>query len=250
MAEPVLSILGLTKRFGAITACNDVSIELHAGQIHALIGPNGAGKTTLISQIAGNQTPDSGAIILDGDDISSLDVAGRARAGLARSFQVSSIAPNFTALQNVMLAVQGNSGNSYSFFKAALKDKSLVDPALGFLEKNRLQQRAHVLASQLSHGERRQLELAMALALKPKAYLLDEPMAGLGADGSKMLTKFLAELKHTAPILLVEHDMDAVFSLADRISVLVYGQVIASGTVAEIRGNPKVKEAYLGSDAQ
>jgi branched-chain amino acid transport system ATP-binding protein len=248
MSNAVLSIQNLSKRFGAVVASDDVSFDLHAGEIHALIGPNGAGKSTLIKQISGGLAQDSGKIFLDGSEISNLSVVDRSNAGLARSFQVSSIAPSFTALQNVMLAVQGNSGRSFRFFKPALKDTTLVNAATGFLEQVGMEARRSVIASELSHGERRKLELAMALALEPKAFLLDEPMAGLGAAGSKTMTTLLADLKHKAPILLVEHDMDAVFSLADRISVLVYGRIIASGTVDDIRGNADVREAYLGSD--
>lgn len=248
MNDAVLSIQNLSKSFGAVVACDDVSINLRKGEIHALIGPNGAGKSTLISQIAGGLQQDSGRIYLGGQEISKLDTVGRAKAGLARSFQVSSIIPNFTALQNVMLAVQGNSGNTFSFFKPALKDSNLVEKAMGFLQEVDMASKATTIASELSHGVRRQLELAMALALEPKVFLLDEPMAGLGASGSKQMTRFLAELRQRAPILLVEHDMDAVFSLADRISVLVYGRIIATGTVDDIRGNADVREAYLGSD--
>lgn len=244
----MLSVQNISKNFGAIRASDNISIDLYNGEIHALIGPNGAGKSTLISQIAGGLRQDSGLIYLDGQEISQLDTVGRTKMGLARSFQVSSIIPYFTVLQNVMLAVQGNSNHIYSFFKSALKDEKLVEKAMSFLQEVDLASKATFLASELSHGVRRQLELAMALALEPKAFLLDEPMAGLGASGSVRMTHFLAELKHRAPILLVEHDMDAVFSLADRISVLVYGRIIVTGTVDEIRGNPEVQEAYLGSD--
>jgi len=248
MNDAVLSIENISKNFGAIIVSDDVSIDLHKGEIHALIGPNGAGKSTLISQIAGRLRQDSGQIYLSGQEISKLDTVGRTKAGLARSFQVSSIIPNFTALQNVMLAVQGNSGNTFSFFKPALKDRNLVEKAMGFLHEVDMASKATTLASELSHGARRQLELATVLALEPKVFLLDEPMAGLGASGSKRMTQFLAELRQQAPILLVEHDMDAVFSLADRISVLVCGRIIATGTVDDIRGNSDVREAYLGSD--
>lgn len=248
LKKPVISIKSLSKKFGALVASDDISIDLFEGEIHALIGPNGAGKSTLIKQIAGSLKPDSGEIYFNQQEVSRLDVVGRARAGLARSFQVSSLAPQFSALQNTMLAVQGNSKKSYHFFKPALKDAKLVDKAHGFLTEVGLAKRANIIASELSHGERRRLEMAMALALEPKVFLLDEPMAGLGASGSKDLTKFLAELKKRAPILLVEHDMDAVFALADRISVLVYGRIIITGTVDEIRNDPQVREAYLGSD--
>ena len=248
MSKAVLSIEGVCKAFGAVIASDEITLDLYPGEIHALIGPNGAGKSTLIAQIAGNLKPDRGRIVLDGMDISSSGVADRAKAGLARSFQVSSVAPNFTALQNTMLAVQGNSGKSFSFLRRAMDDDELVGPARDYLEQVGLAGREAIVASELSHGERRQLEVAMALALEPKVFLLDEPMAGLGAEGSKDMTTLLAKIKHSAPILLIEHDMDAVFSLADKISVLVYGQIIATGSIDEIRNDPKVREAYLGSD--
>jgi branched-chain amino acid transport system ATP-binding protein len=181
--------------------------------------------------------------------MAGLDMAARARRGLGRSFQISSLAPEFTALRNVMLAVQARQGSSFRFLRPVVSDKSLTDPAMAMLERVGLENRANVPAAELSHGERRQLEVAIALALGPKAFLLDEPMAGLGPDGSKRLTGFLDTLRHEAPILLVEHDMDAVFALADRISVLVYGRVIATGTVDEIRANPEVRRAYLGDTA-
>jgi branched-chain amino acid transport system ATP-binding protein len=247
MTDLMLSIRNLSKSFDAVVACDDVSIDLMPNEIHALIGPNGAGKSTLIKQIAGELKQDTGQIFFNGTEVSNLSVVGRANAGLARSFQVSSIVMNFTARQNVMLAVQGNSGHSFEFFKPALKDTALIDPSVDYLDQVGMKHRLNVNASELSHGERRRLELAMALALEPKVFLLDEPMAGLGAEGSKSMTALLAELKYKAPILLVEHDMDAVFSLADRISVLVYGRIIASGSVDEIRSNADVKEAYLGS---
>lgn len=247
-SKSIISIRSLSKKFGALVASDDISIDLFEGEIHALIGPNGAGKSTLIKQIAGGLKQDKGEIFFNQEEVSHLDVVGRARAGLARSFQVSSLAPQFTALQNTMLAVQGKSKKSYHFFKPALKDTVLVEKAKGFLYEVGLAKRANFVAAELSHGERRRLEMAMALALEPKVFLLDEPMAGLGTSGSKDLTKFLAKLKKRAPILLVEHDMDAVFALADRISVLVYGRIIVTGTVDEIRNNQQVREAYLGSD--
>lgn len=247
MTDLMLSIRNLSKSFDAVVACDDVSIDLMPNEIHALIGPNGAGKSTLIKQIAGELKQDTGQIFFNGTEVSNLSVVGRANAGLARSFQVSSIVMNFTARQNVMLAVQGNSGHSFEFFKPTLKDTALIDPSVDYLDQVGMKHRLNVNASELSHGERRRLELAMALALEPKVFLLDEPMAGLGAEGSKSMTALLAELKYKAPILLIEHDMDAVFSLADRISVLVYGRIIASGSVDEIRSNADVKEAYLGS---
>lgn len=249
MADPVLSLRDVRKSFGALKATDGVSLDLRPGEIHALIGPNGAGKSTLIHQIAGTLRPDAGAISFLGSDIGGLGVAERARMGLARSFQISSLALEFSALRNVMLAVQSRQGSSFRFFRPVMHDRSLTEPAMTMLERVGLADRARVPATELSHGEKRQLEIAIALALGPKAFLLDEPMAGMGPEGSKRLTGFLDKLREEAPILLVEHDMDAVFSLADRISVLVYGRVIATGTVAEIRGNPQVRRAYLGEEA-
>lgn len=246
MAEPVLQIRNLNKSFGALKATDDVSLDLMPGEIHALIGPNGAGKTTLIHQIAGSLKPGSGTINFLGRDIGALGVSERTRLGLGRTFQISSLAPEFSALRNVMLAVQARQGSSFRFFRPVMRDATLTEPAMAALERVGLGDRARISAAELSHGERRQLEIAIALALGSKAFLLDEPMAGMGPEGSKTLTAFLDGLRREAPILLVEHDMDAVFALADRISVLVYGRVIATGTVDEIRRDPEVRRAYLG----
>ncbi len=246
MAEPVLVLDGLSKSFGALKATDDVSLDLRPGEIHALIGPNGAGKSTLVNQIAGITRPDAGTIRFLGNRIDGLGVAQRARLGLGRTFQISSLALDFTALRNVMLAAQSVEGSSFRFLRPVMSDRSLLDPAMAALERVGLGDRAHVPAAELSHGERRQLEIAIALALGSKAFLLDEPMAGMGPDGSRTLTGFLSELRREAPILLIEHDMDAVFALADRISVLVYGRIIATGTVAEIRSDAEVRRAYLG----
>lgn len=247
--QPVLQIQGLNKNFGALKATDNVTLDLKKGEIHALIGPNGAGKSTLIKQICGQLSSDSGKVIFNGQNLSGMDVADRAKAGLGRTFQVSSLVMEFSALRNVMLAVQSKLDTSYRFFKNVRADKNLTEPAMAALRRVNLEDRAHIMTAELSHGERRQLEIAMALALDPKAFLLDEPMAGMGPEGSKKLIGFLDQLRHEAPILLIEHDMDAVFSLADRISVLVYGRVIATGAVDEIRNNPAVREAYLGSAA-
>lgn len=249
MSEPILTVTDLTKRFGALTATDRVTLDLKPGEIHALIGPNGAGKSTLIKLITGEMRPDAGSIRFEGETIDGVDAAGRARRGLARSFQVSSVVPGFTALENVALAVQGASRQSYRFHRPALLDPHLTEPARFHLEQAGLSERAPVTAAELSHGERRKLEIAMALALRPRAFLLDEPMAGMGADGTRALTALLADLKAEAPILLVEHDMDAVFALADRVSVLVYGRIIASGSVAAIRADPEVRRSYLGENA-
>jgi branched-chain amino acid transport system ATP-binding protein len=246
MAEPVLDIHKLSKSFGALKATDDVSLDLRVGEIHALIGPNGAGKTTLIQQISGALKPSSGSIHFLGEDVSALGVAERARRGLARTFQISSLTPEFSALRNVMLAVQARQGSSFRFFRDVMVDASLTEPAMAALSRVSLGDRARTPAAELSHGERRQLEIAIALALRPKAFLLDEPMAGMGPEGSRALTGLLDGLRAEAPILLIEHDMDAVFALADRVSVIVYGRIIASGTAAEIRADSAVRVAYLG----
>lgn len=248
MTEPVLQVENISKSFGALKACNNVSLDLRPGEIHALIGPNGAGKSTLIKQIAGNIAPDSGTIRFLGREVTALDTVERARMGLGRSFQISAVVADYTVLQNVVLALQGDKGNSFHFLRAALDDTTLIEAALRHIARAHLKGRHAVRASDIAHGERRRLELAMALALEPKAFLLDEPMAGMGADGVAEMTGLLNELRHEAPILLVEHDMDAVFALADRISVLDYGQIIASGTVDEIRAHPEVRRAYLGEE--
>jgi branched-chain amino acid transport system ATP-binding protein len=249
MAEPILQLMNLTKTFGALKATDDVNLDLKPGEIHALIGPNGAGKSTLIHQIAGSLRPDTGSIRFLGSDVGALGVPERARMGLGRTFQISSLTPEFSALRNVMLAVQARQGASFRFFRPVMRDRSLTEPAMAMLERVGLAGRAASPAAELSHGERRQLEIAIALALGSKAFLLDEPMAGMDPEGSKALINFLDQLRTEAPILLVEHDMDAVFALADRISVLVYGRVIATGTVDEIRNDADVRRAYLGEEA-
>ncbi len=248
MAEPVLSITDVSKNFGALQASDSVSLDLRSGEIHALIGPNGAGKSTLIAQIAGGLKPDSGTIRFLGEDITHLDTVARAKLGLGRTFQVSALAMEYTALQNAVLGALGASGGVFRFFRRALSDQGLRDVAEQALARVGLADQAGTVTSELSHGQRRQLEVAVALTLKPKAFLMDEPMAGLGEAGSKDMTAFLDSLRTEAPILLVEHDMDAVFTLADRISVLVYGRVIATGTADEIRNDPEVRRAYLGEE--
>lgn len=249
MTEAILATQGISKSFGALKASDDVSIDLRAGEIHAIIGPNGAGKSTLIKQICGGLKPDTGTVKLLGQDVTDLSTELRARAGLGRTFQISALAMEDTVLQNAVLGALGGQGNPWRFFKPVLKDKDLLDTAMEALERVGLQDHAKTRTAELSHGQRRQLEVAVALTLKPKAFVMDEPMAGLGTEGSKRLTEFLGDLRHQAPILLVEHDMDAVFALADRISVLVYGKVIATGTVEEIRANKDVRDAYLGDEA-
>ncbi len=246
MTEPVLEIRHLEKSFGALKATDDLSLNLNRGEIHALIGPNGAGKSTLVGQIAGTIKPDSGAIFLMGEDITTMSVAKRAQLGLGRSFQVSSLAMPLSVRRNVAMAVQSEQGSSFGFWWPVRWNKAINREVAEVLERVGLTDRAKMRVEELSHGERRQVEVACALALKPRALLLDEPMAGLGQDGSARMTTFLHELKNEVPILLIEHDMDAVFALADRISVLVYGKVIASGNELDIKAHPMVREAYLG----
>ena len=246
---PVLELRGLCRSFGALRATDNVSLTLRAGEIHALIGPNGAGKSTLIRQITGEMRPDAGEVRFDGRSIDGIDAAGRARLGLARTFQVSQVIGDFTVMQNVVLAVQGQSGRSFGFLRPVLRDPALTGPARRQIARAGLSGRESVPAAALSHGERRKLEIAMALALAPRALLLDEPMAGMGTEGAGELVALLPRLKARVPILLVEHDMDAVFALADRISVLVGGRIIASGSVADIRRDPEVRRSYLGEEA-
>lgn len=251
MTDLVLKVEHLSKSFGALKASNDVSLDLRPGEIHALIGPNGAGKSTLIMQISGGLTPDAGRIEVLGRDVTALDTVARARMGLGRTFQISSLAMEFSVLQNAVLGALGARrarGGGLGLFRNVMKDKALLDTAHESLARVGLEAAAQARTADLSHGQRRQLEVAVALTLKPRLFLMDEPMAGLGASGSKELTGFLDGLRQEAPILLVEHDMDAVFALADRISVLVYGTVIATGTADEIRTNPEVRRAYLGEE--
>ena len=246
MPETRLKVEGIVKRFGAIDASRDITLELVDNEIHALIGPNGAGKSTLIQQIAGGLKPDAGNVFIDGEDVTAMNTAQRARRGLGRTFQVSSLALADTVLQNTLLSVVGAKGSPWRFFRSVERDAYLIDRAHDALQRVGLAEKAQTRTANLSHGQRRLLEIAVALTLTPKAFVMDEPMAGLGASGTERMTRFLDTLRHEAPILLVEHDMDAVFALADRISVLVYGKIIASGTVDEIRSNDAVQKAYLG----
>ncbi|WP_456387991.1 ABC transporter ATP-binding protein [Profundibacter sp.] len=248
MTESILDIRNISKSFGALKASDNVSLDLRAGEIHALIGPNGAGKSTLIKQIAGNMAPDQGSVWFDGQDVTTLDTVARARAGLGRTFQISSLAMDYSVLQNVVLGALGARGKVFGFLRPAMKDAGLLESANSALRQVELEAFAHDRTSDLSHGQRRQLEVAVALTMSPKAFLMDEPMAGLGAEGSHRMIGFLDSLRHQVPILLVEHDMDAVFALADRISVLVYGAVIATGNADEIRNNADVRSAYLGEE--
>jgi branched-chain amino acid transport system ATP-binding protein len=246
VTDALLRIEGLTKRFGGVVASDGVMLQVLAGELHAIIGPNGAGKTTLIGQLAGEITPDSGRIEFAGRDITALPVHSRSALGLARSFQITSLFRDFTALDNVALAVQAHAGHSFRFWRDVRTERDLRDPARATLARVGLEARADAVVASMSHGEQRQLELAMALASKPRLLLLDEPMAGLGPEESARMVEMLRELKRELTILLIEHDMEAVFALADRITVLVYGRVIASGAPAEIRANEEVRQAYLG----
>lgn len=249
VTEPLLQAEALVKRFGGLLATDNVAIDVKAGEIHALIGPNGAGKTTLVGQLTGNLRPDSGTIRFAGHDVTRLPIHARVQLGLARSFQITSVLREFTALDNAALAVQAHDGHSFRFLADMRHDRRLRDLALSNLETVGLGPRAHTLASALSHGEQRQLEIAMALAGEPKLLLLDEPMAGMGVEESQRLVALLRGLKERCGMLLIEHDMDAVFALADRVTVLVYGRAIASGTPDEIRSNAEVRQAYLGEGA-
>ncbi|WP_421992970.1 ABC transporter ATP-binding protein [Roseococcus sp.] len=250
MAEALLELRHLRKAFGGLVVTDDVSLDLRQGEIHALIGPNGAGKTTLIHQISGTLAPDSGQVLFAGEDVTRLSLARRARRGLARSFQITSLVPGFSSLENVALAVQARSGSSFRFFRPASSEAALNDEAMAALAEVGLERRAAIGAAALSHGEKRQLELAIALAMRPRLLLLDEPLAGTGAEEAERLLRILSGLRARYGILLIEHDMPAVFALADRISVLAQGRVIATGTKDEIRADPIVRDAYLGEEEE
>jgi branched-chain amino acid transport system ATP-binding protein len=243
---PLLRVENLVRRFGGIVATDNLSLDVAKGELHAIIGPNGAGKTTLISQLTGQLLPNSGSIRLGNQDITRMPAHRRSALGLARSFQITSLLLDFSALDNVALAAQAHDGHSFRFWGNARKEGQLREAALAALDRVGLGHRAEVVVSELSHGEQRELELAVALATKPQLLLLDEPMAGLGVTESARMVKLLQELRRDFTIVLVEHDMDAVFALADRITVLVYGRVIASGVPAAIRANEEVRRAYLG----
>lgn len=247
--SPVLEIAGLTKWFGALLVTDDLTLDLMPGECHAVIGPNGAGKTTLIHQLSGTLAPDAGTIRFMGQDVTATSAAARAQMGLGRTFQITSVIPGFSVLENVALAVQAKAGSSYRFFGSAAQERRLNERAYAALDMFGLADRAARPAAALSHGEKRSLELAVAIASEPKALLLDEPMAGMGREVSAALIEMLARLKADYPLLLVEHDMDAVFALADRVSVLVYGKIIATGSPDEIRSNVEARAAYLGEEA-
>jgi branched-chain amino acid transport system ATP-binding protein len=246
VAEPLLRVENLVRRFGGIVATDNLSLEVAKGELHAIIGPNGAGKTTLISQLTGQLHPNSGTIHFAGRDVTRLPAHRRSALGLARSFQITSLLPDFTAADNVAMAAQAHDGHSFHFWGNARKEKHLRDAAHTALGRVGLAHRADVMVSELSHGEQRELELAVALATKPQLLLLDEPMAGLGATESARMVTLLQELRREVTIVLVEHDMNAVFALADRVTVLVYGRVIASDVPEAIRRHDEVKRAYLG----
>lgn len=242
----MLDIQGLKKSFGGVIATDGVTLGVDAGELHAIIGPNGAGKTTLIAQLSGDLRPDAGHVVFNGKDITTVPTHRRSHFGLARSFQITSVFMGLSVIDNVALAVQAHDGHSFKFWQPATTQARLRKPALEVLEKVGLANRAGTIASALSHGERRQLEIAMALATDPTFLLLDEPMAGMGVEESAAMVSILRSLKGEKTILLVEHDMDAVFALADRISVLVYGRIIATGKPEDIRKNADVRSAYLG----
>ena len=245
---PILKIVRLCKQFGGITATNNVNLDINEGEIHAVIGPNGAGKTTLISQLSGDLKADKGAILFQGDLINTMSSNKRSLLGIARTFQITSLMLDMSTLENVALAVQAHSGHSYRFWQDARQNDQLIEPALKVLKQVGLLERKNIMTRELSHGEHRQLEIAMALATQPKLLLLDEPMAGMGAEETQKLIAILKTLKTGKTMILIEHDMNAVFSLADRITVMVYGKIIATGSPKEIRANQKVKAAYLGDE--
>ena len=246
MSAPILQVRNLRKSFGAVAASDGVNLDIRHGEIHAIIGPNGAGKSTLIAQLCGQISPDEGRVIYEGEDITRLPEIERPKRGVIRSFQITSVFLEFSALENVSMAVQSLQGHSYRFWRDARADNTLTDQAMAHLKAVGLESGAHRPVYELAHGQQRQVELAIALAMQPKLLILDEPMAGMGRAETALVVDILKSLKSKVSKLLVEHDMDAVFSLADRISVLTYGKVIATGTPDEIRANPDVREAYLG----
>jgi branched-chain amino acid transport system ATP-binding protein len=249
MTEPLLRVEALRKRFGSLVVTDDVTLEVMPGELHAIIGPNGAGKTTLINQICGLVAPDQGRVVFAGADVTAWPPERRALRGLARSFQVTSILPGFAVIDNVALAVQARSGSSFRFTGCAAAERALNEPARAVLASIGLAERAQAPAGQLSHGEKRALELAIALAMEPKLLLLDEPMAGISREEADRLITVLRGFKGRFAMVLVEHDMTAVFALADRVSALIYGRVVAGGTPQAVRDDPQVRAAYLGEGA-
>ncbi len=248
----MLELKELSKRFGGVVATDCVSLQVVAGEVHALIGPNGAGKTTLVNLISGGLPIDAGEIFFDNRPLRSLPVHSRVLAGLARSYQITSIFRGMTVLDNLALAVQARSGSSFSFFRSVIAEQPLFDEAAAVAEEVGLKERLHAVASTLAHGEQRALEVGLALATNPRLVLLDEPMAGMGPEESNAMVALIQRIRHRGTsgvtVLLVEHDMDAVFRLADRISVLVNGRIVATGAPAAIRADPEVRKAYLGDE--
>ena len=246
----ILNVSNLSKTFGGVVATDHLNLEIKQGELHAIIGPNGAGKTTLIAQLSGETLPDSGEIIFREENITALPPFKRSRLGIARSFQITSLMLEMDVIDNITLATLAQDNHSYKFWKPARDDIDLQKSALNALKEIGLEERAFEKVGNLSHGEHRQLEIAMALATQPHLLLLDEPMAGMGTEEGRKILKILQKLKKRKTILLIEHDMDVVFALADRITVLVYGRVIASGSPKSIKEDEKVREAYLGSDGE
>ena len=250
MSLTILNISNLSKTFGGVVATDHLNLEIKQGELHAIIGPNGAGKTTLIAQLSGETLPDSGEIIFREENITALPPFKRSRLGIARSFQITSLMLEMDVIDNITLATLAQDNHSYKFWKPARDDIDLQKSALNALKEIGLEERAFEKVGNLSHGEHRQLEIAMALATQPHLLLLDEPMAGMGTEEGRKILKILQKLKRRKTILLIEHDMDVVFALADRITVLVYGRVFASGSPQSIKEDEKVREAYLGSDGE
>ena len=246
MKNKILNITNLSKSYGAVKVTDEITIDLHFDEIHALIGPNGAGKSTLIKQIVGSVKHDIGSIILDQEDITDLTDVERAKIGISRTFQVSSIIPQFSAIDNIVLSLLDKSSKTFQLFKSISNNKKLYSHAKKILKEIELLEKCDVSASDLSHGDRRKLEVGLALAMDPKVFLFDEPMAGLDESGTNMMINLFKKIKSNSPILLIEHDMDAVFALADRVSVINYGKIVATGTVDEIRRNELVRDVYLG----
>jgi len=246
MKNKILNIKNLSKSYGAFKVTDEIAIDLNFNEIHALIGPNGAGKSTLIKQIVGSVKHDIGSIILDQEDITDLTDIERAKIGISRTFQVSSIIPKFSALENIILSLLNKSNNTFQLFKSLKQNKELHLKAKKILRDIDLDSKSDEVASELSHGDRRKLEVGLALAMDPKVFLFDEPMAGLDEIGTKMMIDLFKKIKANSPILLIEHDMEAVFALADRVSVIVYGKIVATGTVKEIKSNKLVRDVYLG----
>lgn len=248
MADPLLKTIGLNKQFGAVHATQALSFEVTKGHLHALIGPNGAGKTTLVNQLTGDIVPDSGTILFNNKDITRLKPHQRARLGIARSFQITHLFDNLTVSENLALSICCHSGHNFRFWQNSMKSKVVQEKLPEALARVGLSDRAELTAGSLSHGEKRQLEVGMALTGNPKLLILDEPMAGMGPGGTVQLSKLINSLKKSHTIVLVEHDMDVVFSLADQVTVLVYGEHVITGTPEEIRKNQQVRLAYLGEE--